>query len=647
MIDLRRHFKRFLTAPGAVGGLGALIFTALSACDLYGVASVLRERAIDAIQRAAPRGTNGAGVLVVDIDSASVARAGGWPLPREDMARLAQRILEGRPAAVAFDIFFDGPDRHSLRAHLEGAADPRLRAALAPFLADAPDPDHAFGETLERGQTILAALAGGAAPPAAFNFVRVEGRTGLEMARPISGALAPYEPLASEALALGVSSLFGEDGGVVRKAPLLLSVRGQLVPGLALEATRLAQSVAMLTVDASGRLDMGTRRLPLGEGGALRLRWSNSAHWAQRTRSAADLLEGRVAPEQFAGRVVMVGASAPEAGALRPTTLGPLTPTVQIHAEAAEQILAGTAPLRPQSALPIEVGAALALAGIAAAIAARVGPAAAFALQLTLSALWIAIAATALISYDLVLDPAGPPLIVLLSGNMAAAAAFARTRRMKAFISRKFEQYISVDVVREIIAHPERLRREGEMRVITALFTDIENFTPMTHRLAPHDLIALLDIYLGGLERIVTDHGGMVDGVTGDAIHAFFNVPLERADHADAAIACAAAIIEFSESFRKEPLAAEAGFGRTRVGVETGPAIVGDVGGAGRLNYTAYGDAVIVASRLEQANKQFNSQICIGPGAAAAAQRRDLAPLGALQLKGLSEDTMIFTLEGD
>ncbi|WP_400771345.1 CHASE2 domain-containing protein [Methylosinus sporium] len=642
MIDRRRQLLRLVTAPAAVG---ALLFAALWAADFHGVAGMLRERAIDAIQRIAPREAGRGGVLVVDIDAASVARAGGWPLPREDMARLAARILDGRPAALAFDIFFDGSDRQSLRARIEGASDPRLREALAPILAQAPDPDHEFGETLERGQTILAALAGGAAPPAAFNFVRLEEPAGARWARPIPGALAPHEPLAAAALGLGVSSLFGEEGGVVRRAPLLFSVGDRLIPGLALEVTRVAENVAMLSVE-DGRLETGARSMPLGEGGALRLRWSDPAHWAQRTISAAELLEGRVASERFAGQLVIVGASAPQAGALRPTPLGPLTPSVQIHAEAAEQLRAGTVPLRPGRALSGEIGAALVLAGVAAAGAARVGPSAAFALQAALSALWIAVAASALIFQNVVLDPAGPPLIVLLSGNMAAAASFARTRRMKAFISRKFEQYLSADVVREIIAHPERLRREGEMRIVTALFTDIENFTPMTQRLAPRDLIALLDVYLGGLERIVTDHGGMVDGVTGDAIHAFFNVPLERADHVDAALDCAAAIVEFSESFRKEPLAAQAGFGRTRVGVETGPAIVGDVGGARRLNYTAYGDAVIVAARLEQANKQLESQICIGPGAAAAA-RRDLVPLGALRLKGLPEDTMIFTLASE
>ncbi|WP_018268001.1 CHASE2 domain-containing protein [Methylosinus sp. LW4] len=645
MIDRRRQLIRLLTAPAAVGGVGALIFAALWAADFHGVAGMLRERAIDAIQRIAPREAGRGGVLVVDIDAASVARAGGWPLPRADMARLAARILDGRPAALAFDIFFDGSDRQSLRARIEGASDPKLREALAPILAQAPDPDHEFGETLERGQTILAALAGGAAPPAAFNFVRLEEPAGPRWARPIPGALAPHEPLAAAALGLGVSSLFGEEGGVVRRAPLLFSVGDRLIPGLALEATRVAENVAMLSVE-NGRLETGARSMPLGEGGALRLRWSDPAHWAQRTISAGELLEGRVAPERFTGQLVIVGASAPQAGALRPTPLGPLTPSVQIHAEAAEQLRAGMVPLRPGRALSAEIGAALVLAGVAAAVAARVGPSAAFALQSALSALWIAVAASALIFQNIVLDPAGPPLIVLLSGNMAAAASFARTRRMKAFISRKFEQYLSADVVREIIAHPERLRREGEMRIVTALFTDIENFTPMTQRLAPRDLISLLDVYLGGLERIVTDHGGMVDGVAGDAIHAFFNVPLERADHVDAAIDCAAAIVEFSERFRREPLAAQAGFGRTRVGVETGPAIVGDVGGARRLNYTAYGDAVIVAARLEQANKQLESQICIGPGAAAAA-RRDLVPLGALRLKGLPEDTMIFTLAGE
>ena len=137
----------------------------------------------------------------------------------------------------------------------------------------------------------------------------------------------------------------------------------------------------------------------------------------------------------------------------------------------------------------------------------------------------------------------------------------------------------------------------------------------------------------------------MVDGIVGDAIHAFFNMPLEQAGHADAAIDCGLAIARFSERFRMEPRSAKAGFGRTRIGIETGYAIVGDVGGAQRLNYTAHGDAVIVAARLETANKLFDSLICIGPGAAAAVNHRRLKKVGEIQLKGIATMTEVFTVE--
>jgi adenylate cyclase len=228
---------------------------------------------------------------------------------------------------------------------------------------------------------------------------------------------------------------------------------------------------------------------------------------------------------------------------------------------------------------------------------------------------------------------------------VAAGASFARALRLKSLISQRFAQYLAPEVVNEIIARPERLKRSGETREVTALFTDVDGFTAMTNRVAPATLIALLDRYFDGLCRISLAHGGMIDAIAGDALHVFFNVPLERDDHVDAALDCALAIQRFAESFRLATDAQAAGFGRTRIGVESGPAIVGDVGGSRRLNYTAHGDAINRTARLEAANKEFGSAICVGPGAAAAARRTALRAPGSLTLRGFNHPVTVYTPE--
>ena len=117
---------------------------------------------------------------------------------------------------------------------------------------------------------------------------------------------------------------------------------------------------------------------------------------------------------------------------------------------------------------------------------------------------------------------------------------------------RRFEQHLAPEVVSRLVAQPELLRLEGEMREITAVFTDIEGFTAMTERVDPRTLVALLDRYFDGLTRIVIDHGGMVEKIVGDGLHAIFNAPIDLADHPRRAVDCAMAIRDFGERFRND-----------------------------------------------------------------------------------------------
>ena len=135
------------------------------------------------------------------------------------------------------------------------------------------------------------------------------------------------------------------------------------------------------------------------------------------------------------------------------------------------------------------------------------------------------------------------------------------------------------------------------------------------------------------MTRIVLAHGGMIDKLVGDAVHALFNAPADLDGHVDKAVACAVEMQVFAESFRLQPEMQALNFGRTRIGIESGMAILGDVGPADKIDYTAHGAAINMAARLEQANKALGTSICIGPGAAALATT-SLVPRGIIDVRG-------------
>lgn len=165
----------------------------------------------------------------------------------------------------------------------------------------------------------------------------------------------------------------------------------------------------------------------------------------------------------------------------------------------------------------------------------------------------------------------------------------------------------------------------------------------MTDRLGPEELVSILDRYFEGVAAIVMKHGGMIDKLVGDAVHAFFNAPLDQAEHWRHAIACSIEIRDWTEAFRVRPENRTAGMGRTRIGIETGAAVVGEVGIAKKLDYTAHGNAINIAARLEAANKELGSAICIGAGAAARFGTERLKPLGKVALRGLNVDMDVYT----
>ena len=228
------------------------------------------------------------------------------------------------------------------------------------------------------------------------------------------------------------------------------------------------------------------------------------------------------------------------------------------------------------------------------------------------------------------------------------SAARAIGSRQRAFAQSALGKYLPADVAEQIMRDPEQLSLHGERRNIFCVFTDLEGFTKLSHATTPETVARLLNEYLDRLSDVVLDHGGTIDKFVGDAVVAFWGAPLSRPDDGPQAAAAAIAMYEAGEKFRVD-LAAEdvPPLGMTRVGLHVGDAIVGNFGGEGRIQYTALGDSMNTASRLEAANKSLKTGVLVSAEAEARAKRDDLVPMGRVTLRGRAQPVDTFTPRPD
>ncbi|QFI66756.1 CHASE2 domain-containing protein [Sinorhizobium alkalisoli] len=614
-----------------------------------------RDVTFDEYQRLAPRPFEELPVRVVDIDETSLRQFGQWPWPRDRMAALVDRLSDMGAAVIAFDILFAEPDRLSPRSVMRdvGGFDPALTARL-------PDNDEIFARAIAGRPTVLGfglSNTGNYRPPVKAGFA-FTGESPFD-APPRLVAATPIRPgLEANAAGIGHISLNPESSSaVVRAVPLILSDGEQLFPNLALESLRVAQgaSTYLLTgatnvADTITLIRVGDFGVPVTAAGELWLYVSPER--PERYVSAAEVLApGGVSAEARAaieGSIVFVGTSAAGLLDIRATALGDNVPGVSLHAQTVEQILSGRFLSRPDWADGLEI-LSIALAGcLLVLLTTFVSPAVALACGLSITALALVASWLAFVQGGLLLDPLAPIFFGSITHFAATAYRFLVSDRERRVVRRAFGQYLSPSLLYRIEHTRNALRLGGDDRELTLMFVDVRNFTEISERLAPAEVVRFLNTLLDALSHHVIDNEGTLDKFIGDSIMAFWNAPVDVSGHPGKAVHAALAM---RDTLARLNGADAFGFGEKRqvaigIGIHTGLACVGNMGAEIHFNYSAVGDAVNIAARIESACKDIGFDILVSETTAEALGGRALLDAGALPLKGKTTRTRLFAVVG-
>ena len=221
--------------------------------------------------------------------------------------------------------------------------------------------------------------------------------------------------------------------------------------------------------------------------------------------------------------------------------------------------------------------------------------------------------------------------------NLEITRGYQRRQQEAERARAQLARYFSPSLVDCITAATDDIDLGAQRRDITSMFTDIATFTTLVEGLEPHTIGPLLNEYLTGMTGIVFDHGGTLVKIVGDGLNVLFGAPADQPDHAEHAVACALALDAYAEAFRARWRDKGVAVATTRIGVNSGPALVGNFGGGRFFDYTAYGDTINIAARLEAANKQLGTRICVSGSVVERIANFRGRPVGNVLLRGRSE----------
>lgn len=666
----------------ALAGLrGASLQIAVAAAILAGAAALriidpdpiarLRASVFDAYVRASPRDANPEfPVRIVAIDEASLAKIGQWPWPRTRIAEIVSKLSSAGAKAIAFDIMFAEPDRLSPRELARALEDRKDMKPIIEGLAGLPSNDAQLAEQIAVSLTpVVVGVAGDAngqtrieAPRASFAFA---GDDPKPFVHAFPGAVATLEGVRRAASGVGAVNWLPAGDQIVRRAPMLLSIAGELYPSLALETLRTGAGQSTIFIKSSGAsgapafgqktgvesVRVGDIVVPTDGRGELWLKFSPAD--PRRTLSAHAVLDGAFDPELVRGRHVFIGATAAGLLDVRATPLDAAMPGVEVHAQALEQMLSGVSLTRPAYATGLELSFLVIAGAIATWLMTRSGAvAAALAVAGAVAAIALA-SAIAHAAAGALFDPVYPALALAALYLGVSLSTYVRSETDRAKIRSAFSHYVAPTLVEELARNHDKLKLGGETRVVTLLFADVRGFSRLSEGFGAEELVRFVNRLFTPLTETILKNRGTIDKFMGDAVMAFWNAPADDADHARNACRAALRMLDdvarLNGELASEARATGAALAPVRLGIglNSGACVVGNVGSPERFDYSVLGDVVNVASRFEDETKAHGADIIVGETTAAAACGFAFLEIGEVTPRGKDRAEKIFALIGD
>jgi len=547
-------------------------------------------------------------ILVVDIDEASLGELGPWPWPRERLAHLVEILLTRYAArGVALDILLPAA------SGIDGDLRLALLAAHGPLVpAQAFDFDFAGN----RPQPVLDGYLGGA----------MAGQAG---GVPATGFIGNFPGLA-RAPHVGAIGFIPDADGALRHVPLVTRFGGKAYPALGLALVNCCTGRPALAVENAGLM-----RIPYARD------WR-----AYTVVSAGDILAQRIAPEGASERLVLIGSSSLGMGDRVSTPLAANRPGLGVQATILSALLDRQEGRQPAPWPGRLIACLFALASCIACTLAfpRLSAANCVLLLGASSALWLGLAYV-VAPHDPVFAPVGPLGTNLFLLAVAVPYGWQQAQRRSRHLLQTLRQYVAPAVVEQLLRSEEEDPLRPRRCDVTTLVADMEGYTSQVETLPVEAAATLTRDFLDCLTGPVIAHQGTLDKYTGDGMMAFWGAPLPQAEHADLALDAARAIQvrvdELSASRVRQgyqPL-------RVRIGIESGAAMAGDFGTMFRSIYTAVGDGVNTAARLEQVARDFTHNVIIGPGTVERSRRHRFLALGERLLRGKERATPLYTFE--
>jgi adenylate cyclase len=610
--------------------------------DWAGLAGSLRGAQFDAYQRQSPRpyrdarSVAGFSVRVLDIDRESIARFGPWPWPHATLARLIGELKAQGAELIVLDLPLDRPDDASptnLIAEIPpGPSFDQMRTTLEQMAS----PDRALADAFAQITTVtgftLGASGNAASGDASILYTGVKYPFG--RARNFTSAAGPIEPIAKASAGLGARNLMPDRDGTIRRVSLVFRLNTKPVASLDAEALRLARNTRTLTFRSSeggdifsgasgvAALEAPEGEVPTAPDGSL---WIAYARDVEARAISAAAIENHTADlDRLRNAIVYIGS--PEE--IVDTPFGAQT-SAQVHAEAMENILLGTALRRPAAANDAEL-AVLLLSGLVTIF-----------LLLRLGVWWaglfalVAVAGFGGVSWHLfdanhvLLDAIGPGLGIALTFAAGAAARALEVGGARVRLHDAFADALSPDAIARIARKPALLKLDGENRNVTYLVCGVRGFTTFasSFRDDPVAFTRLLQRVFGPLMDEVLAHRGTIDRITGEGFSAFWNAPLDDPEHAihacEAATAMMEAIALVNEIITHERRIDGAALAPVEIGVgiSTGPAVTGGFRTHGRTTYSAVGECATTAARVQQLSGSYGPAVIVSEETRKSAER--------------------------